>query len=204
MSLKVNFDIENVEVLFYNSYNLIEKFNLKNNIKLNKFIINAYFANDLESGSYVYENNDKVCEINLNIENCFRARYNTMYYPYDLRIENVIIHEYCHFLDDIYGLLDVYKNYNFPQFFIKYKNKREELAEILTIFLLNPYLLKILDLDRYNFFNDRFKPVKPCTDIEFFKQYCIWNRHEKMVFKRLFNLKLNVKKRIINVKKNNK
>ena len=138
------------------------------------------------------------------MESCVLSEYNTMYYPYDLRMNNVVIHEYCHFLDDIYDILDKYKKQNFNKFFIKYINEKEEIAELLTIFVLNPYLLKILDLNRYKFFSNMFKPINPCSIESFFREYSKWSEHDKMVFRKIYKLKIDVKKKIIDVKKNNK
>ena len=199
--LKIEFDETRISSIISPSYKLLEKFNKKNNIKLNKFCVNVYFENDNTMGYYRYESNKKECIIYLNFETCLATKEKTRYYPNDRKMESVVLHEYCHFLDDIFKINESYNQQEFKKYKIKYLDITEEIAELLNLYIINPYFLKIYDIHRYKFFNNLFKSPTTCSKKEFFGIYNSWKPFTKSKFKKKYNLMINQKTNKVIIKK---
>lgn len=95
-----------------------------------------------------------------------------LYYPgycADNTIFGIIIHEFAHFLHcQVYRhLLDNYKK-EFPHKRLMlwwYSNNviDDELANAITLYMTNPYLLKLVSSQHYNFFKKQFKSPTSST-----------------------------------------
>lgn len=90
-------------------------------------------------------------------------------YVADISIFGVTIHEFCHFLQyRIYpGIIDDYKN-TFPiqRFYLNnYSNNAivDEMAEVMTLYITNPYLLKIISVEHWQYFKRFFKSPVACS-----------------------------------------
>lgn len=97
-------------------------------------------------------------------------------------ITTLVLHEFGHFLDSRYKIELKYLDYcekhaTLPITpYAQYDNLLyEEIAEILQLFMSNPYLLKLVDKKRYNWFRKFFKSPTPCTEKEFIKIWNTWN-----------------------------
>ncbi len=92
-------------------------------------------------------------------------------YINDCSLLGNVMHEFAHFLCyEVYnGIIDKYKK-EFPVhkdrlYLCEYSNENvdEEMAEIIRLYLLNPFLLKLIDEKVYKFFRRRFKSPNPTS-----------------------------------------
>jgi hypothetical protein len=90
-------------------------------------------------------------------------------YVSDVSNFGVTIHEFCHFLQfQVYPtLVESYKaTFATERFFLnKYSNHEilDEIAEVMTLYITNPYLLRLISKDHYKFFLLYFKSPVPCS-----------------------------------------
>ncbi len=91
---------------------------------------------------------------------------------------SVAIHEFNHLLDERLKLGKKYEE-EFPKPFFTNDNckvdRREELSENLSLYFLNPYFLKLINKERFNFFKNLFVSPTPVTKANFIKRYKSWN-----------------------------
>lgn len=191
-----------------NARTIIEKFRDKNHIKFNRLYIKLDYS-DPDLGHYWYNNKVKSCVLYVNPEQCYkREKEGYKGHPDDVSLQSVVIHEFSHFIDDILGIEKHYRKQTFtkPKFYINNwskANKVEEIAEMICLFLLNPYLLKLIDNERFNFLKNKMKlkPVVPCTEKSFFRIYKEWCPTAKKHVKHRFHLIINEKKNIVRMRK---
>jgi len=149
---------------------LIEKFKKKNNID---FRLTINIDHDDENSGYYHGSS----QLYVNPKNCDNDI--SLGHPNDHSIPSVIIHEFCHFVDDKYKIYDAYKKYirkNKHLYITPYSetNIVEEVAENICTFLLNPFLYKYIDEKRYLWFTTYFKSPIHCTEKQFIRTYKKW------------------------------
>lgn len=89
--------------------------------------------------------------------------------PCDMTLFSVTIHEFCHFLQyKVYPTIikDFSKDFPENRFYLnQYSNHeiRDELAEIMTFMITNPYLLKLISEPHFIFCKRYFKSPVSCT-----------------------------------------
>ncbi len=99
------------------------------------------------------------------------------YYSTDFTIGAVAIHEFSHMFDEKNGLLEKYRDVFTERFFVNRnaeKDYREELAELLSLYILNPYFLKLINKERFDFFNKLFESPTKCTKANFVSKWESW------------------------------
>ena len=203
--LKTIYEIVRAERTFRPAVKLIERFRDKNEVPLQKLIIRTDFEEN-DFGCYYYDKKKGQCTIYVNPTECMRHEMNGFgRHPDDYSLTGVVVHEFCHFIDDLYKLERKYRKNNFSRkrlcVNVWAKNAVvEELTELLAMFILNPYLLKVLDEERYDWFRSLFIPITPCTKNYFMNQYKKWCPDAKQVMKKKFNLVINETKGIVKVK----
>jgi len=88
----------------------------------------------------------------------------------DITLFGITVHEFCHLLQyKVYPSIieDYEKNFPTKRFILnKYSNNEihDELAEIQTLYISNPYLLKLISKDHFNFCKKYFKSPVSCTE----------------------------------------
>jgi len=156
------------------------KFNFKLSINLDYTIP--------EQGVYYF--NDDIFSIYVNPDNCKKS--SCFGYPDNETIFGVLIHEFCHFLSMRY-LKNFIKEYleEFPEqrlnvssYDLANKEYEEEVAEIMSLHLRNPYFLKLISKEHYNFMQKRIKSYVPCTAEKFIE---IYNDMDKKIKEKVFN-----------------
>lgn len=206
--LVVSYEMLKVDETFNEATRLIEKFRNKNTIPFDKLIIKFDFQAD-SFGYYIFDEIKKSCVIYVNPKRCIRQSLilSKGYYkhPDDVSLLNIIIHEFCHFVEHFYDLENEYKS---EDFIIKNLNvseyarvEGEELIELMVMYILNPYLLKIVNEERFVWLKKRFKPVNACTKNNFFKIYKQWEPESKRIIKKKFNLTIIETKQIMKVRR---
>ena len=169
---------------------LIDKFLVKNNISI-KLSITYDFETD-SCGMYLPDEKGQGYRIFVNPDNCKKMEeINKQYewdepfcpgYAADLTLFGVTIHEFAHLLQYrvFTTIIEDYKRY-FPtkRFYLnEYCNNElhDELAEIMTLYFINPFLLKLISKEHYDFCKIYFKSPVACTlkkCFEFYNSYPI-------------------------------
>ena len=182
MEIKVSIkNNENVDYAIY-TLNRFEKINNFKKIPLN-IILNYELMDDEFDGYYLcgffYQNSKKnKWAVFINPSECNDIP--NFGYVSDFSIYGTIIHEFCHLLQ-----FTIFKEKIIGYYINKFEDKLvfnpesgderfEELADIMALYITNPYLLKHIDSERYNFCKKYFKSPIPCTESTFKKLWSGW------------------------------
>lgn len=162
---------------------IIQKFKKKNNIDFD--LIVAYDFSLDEMGVYFYKKyNDEIISneekdlrkiIFTNPLNC-RGQDETdeteIFFPgycSDYTLFGVTVHEFCHYLQSMQYpkiISEFKKEFPTERFYINdYCNNelRDEVAELMTLYLVNPFLLKLISIKHWKFFRRYFKSPVACS-----------------------------------------
>jgi len=155
---------------------LIEKFLKKNKININLSI--AYDFSSVEAGLYKpFEKGQKyrifvnplICKNQNEVE---KQDFEEPYCPgslQDITLFGITIHEFSHLLQyQIYPTIiqDYIKKFPIQRLYLnEYSNNEihDELAEIQTLYITNPYLLKLISKPHFNFCKNYFKSSVTCS-----------------------------------------
>lgn len=165
---------------------IIEKLLIINKININVNIIYDFSLE--ECGVYFNDLTGQDCNIYVNPINCRtnddvdnqKVDEREPYCPgstSDITLFGVTIHEFCHLIQ--YKVFpDMLKSYatQFPteRFYIsQYCNNQvwDECAEIMTLYITNPYLLKLISKPHYDFCKKYFKSPVACSKIKCYNIY---------------------------------
>lgn len=111
-----------------------------------------------------------------------REEINAPYYTSDFSMMAVFIHEFCHLLDH---KLNIHEEYcqSFPERFSingnAGKNRKEEIAELMGVYILNPFLLRTINKDIFDFLKSIFDSPKTCNKIYLFNKWKKWSKEIK-------------------------
>jgi len=101
-------------------------------------------------------------------------------------LTTLVLHEFGHYLDERHKIEIKYLKYceEFGRLAITPYTQEEpllceEVAEIIQLYLTNPFILKTVDKKRYNWFRKFFKSPTPCTNKRFIKYWMLWNKQTK-------------------------
>ncbi len=135
---------------------------------------------DYKSKNYGEFDPQKANDIYLNpaaFYNTSKEDPHALYFSTDYSIYAVSIHEFSHLLDAKFNILDKYK-IEFSDKLILNQNsessRSEELAEVMSLYILNPYLLKLIDKSRYIFLRDIFISPTVCRKSNFISKWTNW------------------------------
>jgi hypothetical protein len=169
---------------------IIQRFKKKNNIDFELFV--AYDFSMEEMGVYYYKRknnqpfskendmrkfiftNPLICKV-LGESDESEVFYSG--YCSDYTLFGVTIHEFCHYLQTMQypKIIDEFiETFPSERFYInEYCNNeiRDEIAELMTLYIVNPMLLKLISIRHWKFFNQRFKSPIPCNDQKSFEIY---------------------------------
>lgn len=179
--------IDNVEQNVMKSLIMIKTVLKKNNWDLSLEVHYDYQSKEL--GYYIYDSAKEKYYLYVNPINCYiENEENDDCYPQyteDNSIFSVLIHEFVHMISFtiLPKMMDSYKHC-FPTkriYINEYaaKNLSDEVAELGTLYITNPYFLKLIAYDRWKWFKTQFKPSQPCTAKFFMSIYNEWPAHIK-------------------------
>jgi hypothetical protein len=177
---------------------------LKQILELNKLPFRVFVELDLaawEFGYYKDEHSNRSSKIYINPISCNKDRnYGNPGHPDDTSEQMVIIHELGHLIvHDNQDILEDYEDFVYnrdlhflPTDYARTNNKigmlEEELVEIMAIYFINPYIIKVADPEVFNWLSERFiTPIKPSATV--FKGYWNkWSARLKTKFEKAFML----------------
>jgi hypothetical protein len=181
----------NIEVLvpmpeLFHALGFIQTLENKNKAKYKLTIVLDYLMD--AAGQYLYKNEPN--KIYLNPDQC---KKNESYgYTDDDSLFGTTLHEFCHYLSMHY-----FKNFH-EEYLKEFPEQRivitsydraqsdydEEIAEIMSLHLRNPYFLKLIAPDHYKFMSKWIKPYIQCTQRKFIEIYNMMKLKDK---ERIFN-----------------
>lgn len=170
---------------------LLERFKKINGLNFQLDIKIDFSEPDL--GRFNYDPLDQ--SIYVNPVKCENKKFNDLLgHPTDCSVYATLIHETGHNLDRKYFLVPNYhqKNRGLKRLIggdFDTSDIREELADILTIYLTNPYYLKLIDKERYCWLKSKFKSPTPCGYQTFLKLYNRWPKKVQDKFCTDYNIK---------------
>lgn len=154
----------------------ISKFQKKNNLNFKVKILIDWFS---EFAGYYYFGEDEV-KLFVNPINC-QYFDRTFGYTDDNSFVGVMTHEFSHCIDDKYGLQADYRVYTkangrlMLNDYVRRTNISEEIAELVCLYINNPYLLKHIDVPRYKWLSKYFKSTTPCSEKNFKERWKAWD-----------------------------
>lgn len=174
-NVNINVDVDNPIFETAVAMELITKLAKKNKISFDLTISYDFATDDMGfylPNSFTHKHkifiNPHNCKSLIDADECFDEPF---YHGYtaDITIFGVTIHEFSHYLS-----MTVFPNmlkdfrYAFPTtrlYLNDYSNNdlRDELAEILTIYITNPYLLKLISKNHWEFCKNYFKSPVACS-----------------------------------------
>jgi len=170
---------------------LIDRFKQINNLQFDLEIKLDFQEPDL--GYFNYDPKEKVIFINP-IRCSNKPKKNDMEgNPKDNSIHATICHEFGHFLDLKLRLLAEYRKKDFTLkslIMTKWGKKHviEELADLITLYLTNPYCLKLIDKERFMWIKSKFKSPSPCGKKFFINCFCGWKSKARKKFRDTYGI----------------
>lgn len=156
---------------------IIKKFNELNGINF-RFDIKINY----KLGSMGLYNPAKMKNININPKLCskrkeLRKDMCAHGYVNSYEISDVIVHEYGHLLDNRKNNMYYKSLLKLPRIRINWNCdvRYEELIEIFVLYMINPYLLKLISPAHYKLQKTQFESPTPCTKRKFIEIYRTWN-----------------------------
>jgi len=175
---------------------LIEIFQKRNNMKFKIEIRLDFDEPDL--GRYNWDDNDKAIYINPSNCGSLESNWELIGHPNDYSICSVIMHEFSHFIDHQLNLEEQYITQPFTResFAVtKYAltNKMEELADLMAVYMINPYFVYLVAPERYEWLKSQFKSPAPFGEKTFIRNYNRWSLNVKLIAFDIYGLKVNKK-----------
>jgi hypothetical protein len=195
--VEIDVPMEDTQVAMFVIDNVMSVNNLKMDISIaydyDMEGLGMYFPNLKDQGYRVFVN-PMNCKTQDDIDNNTWREPFCPGYTADLTLFGVTIHEFCHLLQykaypDI--VIEYVKQFPTERFYLNdYSNNElfDELAELMTVYISNPYLLKLISKKHFNFCKSFFKSPMPCSLKKFRSIYNGFPIHVKEHMKKKWNL----------------
>jgi hypothetical protein len=162
----------------------INKFKYYNDLKFPEFTVifdyklpwaGVWYDKSKEHKYKIYVNPDR-CEVeddrSLAVESNRRAEG----YTDNPSVTAVILHEFCHFIDSKYKIYEKYKKEFAKNDKVEINEiKEESCIDFFVLYIVNPYLLKLLSKERYEFYKRFFKSPISNEKKHFLITYSNWD-----------------------------
>lgn len=167
------------------AHKMVTKIQKLNNIEED---IEIVFDFDTKDAGYYYSNDYKL------YINPFKRLDYCYGHPSGHDIRNIIFHEYGHYLDGKFNIAKPYRSYVRKKGHLylcdhSKKNIGEEIAEIISLYISNPLLLKMMDKERFEFYQSYIKIPKSFLKDPYIIQLG-WSKHFDKLLKKNFNIVL--------------
>lgn len=191
-NINIKYYIPDYDVLEFVDY--IDKLKIKNEFNFELDIAIDYSLEPL--GEYDLINHI----IYINPSKCIQEEESAKYYINDYSMFGVLIHEFSHFLSLTYfkNFINDYTN-QFPHvddraILNEYGNTdiREEVAELISSYIVNPYFIKMLSIKHYKFLKSYFKSPVPCSEKKFISIYKTFDYSIKKLIKNKYRIDYNI------------
>ena len=162
--------------------------------KLNKFKIIKKILLDFEYKELAYMHRGDF-NLYVNPLNCFNQKGEMLGHPEDEGLISSLMHEFGHLLNDKFGLIEEYPTITWEKknCFLSYQSKEnndEELANLISLYMTNPYCLKLISEERYKWLKTKFSTPTACTKHKFITLYNEWGFDARKQFQRKWKIKV--------------
>ena len=153
------------------------------------------------------DRNPRDWNIYVNPFNCHNGDELLQGHPEDCGFVSTIMHEFGHLLN---YKLDLINKYQLTMFQKKNchithqakENHDEELADLISLYIINPMCVKIIDEERFNWLKDQFQSPSRCSKRKFLSFYNTWRPSIQDKFCKKYNVQITPKNNIfVNNKK---
>jgi hypothetical protein len=156
---------------------LIAKFQRINDLKINYTITLDY---KLDCFGMFYPDEKHNITINPDqFHDTSKEEPHAVDYTTDFGLCSVVVHEIIHLLAEKYLIHDLYKEKFKNNKFILNNNSRKDVHETIAeegrLYFMNPYFLKLISPDRFEFFQGLFQTPSPITKKSFIVKWKSWN-----------------------------
>lgn len=176
------------------------KFKKINNIDFEINIVLNYSLKDEDDvpikGEYPV---DEVNNIYINPTECLSSNEDIFGFTYQEDLMSVCIHEFCHYLTYQHYLTiisDFKQQFSTDRLYLNsYSNTgeyEEELVESMVMYILNPYLLKLISCKHWKFFKTYFKSPTASTCKKLYEYYKNWKSEVKEELKNKWKIIYNI------------
>jgi len=171
---------------------IINKFRKINDFKLFQTILLDF---DCACNAYIIrEKNNK--NIYVNPVECFNSTGNMLGHPEDAGLVSTVMHELGHLLNDKFNLITEYDEmaWQKPHCHLTFQSKEntdEELADIISLYITNPFALKLICEQRYLWLKTKFQSPSPSTRHKFVTLYNDWNITNQQKFSKKYKVEVN-------------
>lgn len=203
MKNNVVIEIANPQFELAFAIKVINLFFNKNNIKSKLSIALDYNLKE-EIGSYYPFKPEHKYRIFVNPSLCLstdKSNYDNPFftgYISDLTLFGVTIHEFTHFLQFVIypNIIDDYiKKFPVNRFILNNFSDNsiyDEVAELISFYIINPYLFKLISDQHFNFFKSYFKPALPFSLSKAIRIYSSYPLHIKQHLNNIWKINLNI------------
>ena len=169
--------VESPEKDILDAIKLIDKFLQLNNITF-KYSININHSLDCHGVFYPEKENEICVNPSFLAKSSIREVHDKKY-SMDYSLFGVSVHEFTHAFSEKHGLNEEYKKL-FKEKTIINSNcltyRFEELAELFSLYLVNPYFLKHIALEPYNFLKEKYISPTPTIKASFLGAWRKWGQ----------------------------
>jgi len=184
-------ELVNTPGVYKRAYRLIERFQKRNLLSFKveiKFNFNSKFLGFVRVDKHPEDTNIYINPLNFDENDPVRIGH-----PEDYSLFSVLIHEYAHLINHKTDLIKQYRKAGFsnqhcyltPQ---SSDNYDEELADILCIYIINPYCLGLIDNERFEWVKERFHSPNQCSEKRFYTYFHSWDKKTRDRFVKKNNL----------------
>lgn len=171
---------------------IINKFFEINNLKIKYTLVLDYQLRDAY-GIYWPEEKNTITINPSQFQNTEKEDLHCPNFTNDLGICAVTVHEICHLLDERFKITEKYKERFSGKFILNANSKKdwyENTVELLRTYILNPYLLKIVAPEQFEFLKSLYKSPNPCTKQNFLSKYTKFPKEIKEICLKKWKIKV--------------
>jgi len=146
--------------------------------KINKFRIIKKILLDFEYTELAYMHRGDF-NLYLNPIKCENKKGEMLGHPEDEGLISSLLHEFGHLLNDKFNLIEEYPTIMWEKenCFLSHQSKEnhdEELANLISLYMTNPFCLKLISEERYDWLKTKFTSPTPATQHKFVTLYKKW------------------------------
>lgn len=180
--MKITIEVENNKQLD-KFIELVDSFENINSKKMTMRSLKIRFKYDMKSSGEFWDSRPN--SLTINPTRCDKTGEWSFF--------NILVHEFSHLIDNKFKICPHYvtkfsdkkSKLHLTNYAKRCKDPVEELAEIISLYLRNPYLLKLISMSHYTFISRFFKPTVPCNHDYFLSQYELCSpRYKKTLTKK--------------------
>ncbi len=154
---------------------LINKFISINNLNIKYTLLLDYKIP--EFGIFFPDNKNEIVINPAQFQDTSKEDPHSKNYTCDFSFQAVACHEFVHLISDRYKIWEKYRKAFSDKLILNENSEKdvhEEIAEAGRLYFLNPFMLKLISKERFDFFHNMFESPTPITKQNFIVKYKKW------------------------------